>query len=488
MPSLKIQAVRGAFWSFIERFGQQGIQFVVGVVLARLLTPRDFGVLGMLSVFMALAQSVIDSGFGGALIQKQDASHTDESTVFWFNTAMGILFAALVFFAAPAIAAFYRMPLLVPITQVFSVNLVINAFGIVHTALLTKALAFKQRMWAAVAGVIVSGIVGIYMAWMGFGVWSLVAQGLVMNLVRTIGLWVVHPWRPAFVFSRASFNSLWGFGSKLMLSGMLRTFFHHVYTLVIGRVYSATELGLYSRGKRFNNLTSHSLSQVVAQVHFPLLSRMNGDAERMKRAFRSVLRLTLLVVMPMMGLLGIVGHNLFFILLGEQWLPAVPYFQVLCVTGMLYPIHLLNLDVVLAMGRSDVFLRLEVLKKILTVINITVTWRFGVLVMLCGQVVGSLVALMINTHFTRKFLGYGLAAQLSAASNSILATLGAVTLAWLAGWGLDISPWFVLPIQVGVGGVTGLLILLALRDDLLLEGLCFIRGKIVLRCEGKTPK
>ncbi len=289
MPSLKKQAVHGAFWSFTERFGQQGIQFAVSIVLARLLAPKDFGVLGMLVVFIALAQSVIDSGFGQALIQRQNATHTDESTVFWFNLASGLVMASALFLAAPWIAAFYDTPLLVPITRVFSLNLIINSFGIVQNALLTKELAFKKRMKASIASLVASGMVGISMAWLGFGVWSLVGQQLTANMVRTAGLWMVHPWRPAWVFSPASFRVLWKFGSNMLLSGLFYTFFINIYYVVIGKLYSAAELGLYERSKKLMVMTAHSLTQVVSQVNFPLLSRMQHEPERMRRAFSRVL-------------------------------------------------------------------------------------------------------------------------------------------------------------------------------------------------------
>jgi len=430
--SLKKQALHGAFWSFTERFGQQGIQFVVSIIIARLLEPRDFGILGMLALFMALAQSVIDSGFGQALIQKQDADHTDESTIFWFNLMTGVAMAGILFMAAPWIAAFYDTPLLQPITRVFCLNLVINSFSIVQNALLMKELAFKQRMIPVLSSILVSGVVGVTLAWMGFGVWSLVLQGLVGNIVRTAGLWMVHSWRPSFSFSRDSFRTLWGFGSKMLYSGLLNTFFQNIYLVIIGKLYSAGQLGFYERSKKLMMLSSQSLSQVVSQVSFPILSKMQGDAVRMRHGFTKALQITILAVVPMMVGLGIVAPDFIRVLLGEKWMPCVPYLQIMCVSYAIYPLHLLNVHVVLALGRSDLFFKLEVMKKALTIISILVTYRYGVCGLLWGQVVGSYVCLLINAHYVQRLLGYGLVAQLAGVRKILLASLGMGLCVWLA--------------------------------------------------------
>lgn len=451
--------MHGAFWSFAERFGQQGIQFVVSIVVARLLEPKDFGVLGMIALFVALAQSVVDSGFGQALIQKQDVDHTDESTAFWFNLMTGVVMAGVLFAVAPWIAAFYDTPLLKPITQVFSLNLIINSFSIVQNSLLIKELGFKQRMKAIVASIVISGIVGISLAWLGWGVWALVVQGLVINGVRTVGLWMVHPWRPAFVFRLDSMRMLWRFGSKLLYSGLLNTFFRNIYLVIIGKLYSPADLGFYDRGKRLMLLTSQSLTSVVSQVSFPVLSKMQGDLERMRRGFIKALQTTMLAVVPMMAGLGVVAPDLIRVLLGEKWMPCVPYLQIMCISGAFFPIHSLNLNVILALGRSDLFFRLEVLKKIVTISMILITYHYGVIGLLWGQVAGSFINQITNTYYVKKLLGYGWSSQLVGVRKILAASAGMGLCVWLAGK-MPID----LPIaRLAVRSVLGIMVFLALE-------------------------
>lgn len=481
MSSLKKQALHGAFWSFAERFGQQGVQFVISVILARLLEPKDFGVLGMIMIFVALAQSVIDSGFGQALIQKQAATHVDESTVFWFNIMSGLAMAAALCVAAPWIASFYDVPLLIPVTRLFSLNLIINSFGLVQNALLTKEMLFKKRMMAAMAGILASSVVGIAMAWRGYGVWSLIVQGLVMNAVYTIGLWMVHPWRPAFVFSPGSFRGLWKFGSNMLFSGLLTTFFDNIYMVIIGKVYSATELGFYQRGQRLMLLTSSSLSQVASQVNFPLMSKMQNDPERMQRAFGKVLQTTMLIVMPMMIGLAVVAPDFIRVLLGEKWMPCVPYLQLLCIVGVFFPMHLLNLTVVLALGRSDIHFRLELIKKVLIILSIAVTFRYGVIAMLWGQIVYSVLFLVLNTFYVGRFLQYGLLRQLESLRLIIIASGLMALAAWGAGHLFSWPAFGTLLLQTAAGMVVFLLFEWAFREPVFCEGLAAVRSRLQQR-------
>lgn len=477
MSSLKKQALHGAFWSFAERFGQQGIQFFISIILARLLEPKDFGVLGMIMIFSALAQSMIDSGFGSALIQKQDADHTDESTVFWFNLLAGLIMAGGLFAAAPLIAGFYSVPILKPITRVVSLNLIINSFGIVQNSLLIKELAFKKRMQAVLASVFISGLVGIFLAFRGFGVWSLVVQGLVMNGVRTLGLWVVHSWRPAFVFSGESFRTLWKFGSNLLFSGLLNTFFDNIYLVIIGRVYSVVDLGFYQRGKRLMMLTSQSLTQVVSQVNFPLLSKMQDAPERMRKAFEKVLQSTMLVIFPMMAGLAAVAPNFIHVLLGEKWMPCVPYLQILCIIGILFPLHVLNLNVITALGRSDLFFRLEIIKKIMVVISIAITWRYGIMALLWGQVVCSILGLGINAFYVHRFLEYGLSAQFNSIKKIFGTSLLMAGLLWWANWIFSMPILAMLLLQIVLGGMVFTAVLWLLKEQIFLEGLAVMFSK-----------
>ncbi len=472
--SLKKQAVHGAFWSFTERFGQHGIQLVISIILARLLEPKDFGIVAMIMIFTMLARTVVDSGFGIALIQKQDATHTDESTAFWFNIFVGVLMAAGLSIAASWIAAFYDAPILTPILWVFSFNLFISSLGVVQNALLTKELLFKQRMGAVLAGTLVSGVVGVGMALKGCGVWSLVASSVVANGVTTMGLWVVHPWRPAWTFSIASFRVLFKFGSKMLLSGILTTVFRNIYLVVIGKLYSATDLGFYQTAKRLIVMTSQSLSLVVSQVNLPLLARVQNDRERMRHAFSKVLQTTVLVIMPLVMGLAVSAPSLIRVLLGEKWMPCVPYLQLSCINAVFFPFHLLNLNVITAIGRSDIHLKLELIKKVLIVFFILVTYRYGIMAMLWGQVVCSSLSLLLNTFYVHRFLQYGLVRQFCSIRKIFAASVLMMIVAWGVGRGVDWPAFGILSLQIAAGGVVFMLVEWLLKDPVFIEVMAIV--------------
>lgn len=422
--SLKKTTVHALSWSFFERIGQQGIQFIIAIILARLLLPEQFGLIAMLTIFMAIAQSFVDSGFGSALIQKQDANHLDECSIFYFNILVGFLGAVVLFISAPWIAAFYQIPLLTPLTRILSLNLIINAFGVVHTILLTKRIDFKAQMKVSVIATVLSGSIGVTMAYQGYGVWSLVAQSIGSNLFRTILLWFFLPWRPSWVFSLVSLRSMFSFGSKLLFSGLLDTIYNNLYFIVIGKIFSAADLGYYTRAQQTQQLPVANLSSTVGRVTFPVFSSMQDDKTRLKRGTRKALSSLAMVNFPLMIGLAIVAKPLVIVLLTDKWLPCVPYLQLLCVVGMLYPLHVINLNVLKAQGRSDLFIRLEILKKILGTVAIVFTWRWGIAAMIYGQIVTSIVAYYMNSYYTGKLLFYPLAEQL----NDIFPILGLASL------------------------------------------------------------
>ncbi|PLX87865.1 MAG: flippase [Desulfuromonas sp.] len=409
--NLRHKTMSALLWSFLERFGQQGIQFVIGIILARLLLPEEFGLIAMLTIFMAVAQSFIDSGFGQALIQKQSADHVDECSIFYFNILVGCVAAGLLCLAAPYISSFYNQPILELLTCALSLNLIINAFGLVQTALLTKTLDFKTQTMVSVFSMIVTGAVGITMAFYGFGVWSLVAQSVGGNLMRVVLLWFCSDWRPAWLFSVASLRSMFRFGSKLLASGLLDTVFRNLYLIVIGKVFSAGDLGFYSRARQLQHLPVDSLSSVVGRVTFPVFSSVQSDKARLKRGVKQALGVLMFVNAPLMVGLAVTAEPLVLVLLTEKWLPCVPYLQLFCVIGLLYPAHTVNLNVLKAQGRSDLFLRLEVIKKLMMIAVIALTYRFGITVMLYGQICTSVVGYLINSYYTKKFIEYSVVEQ-----------------------------------------------------------------------------
>jgi len=410
--SLKHKTIGALFWSFFDRVGQNGMQFVIGIILARLLAPAEFGLIAMLTIFMAIAQSFIDSGFGSALIQKQDASHIDECSIFYFNILVGIVAAGMLCIAAPWVAEFYNAPILVPLTRILSLNLVINAFGLIQTSLLTKHIDFKLQLKVSLLATFFSGVIGIFMAYKGFGVWSLVAQSLSQNLFRTCLLWLVMSWRPSWTFSFKSLRNLFAFGSKLLFSGLLEIIFQNIYLVVIGKLFSPADLGFYSRAKMFSQLPVQNLSSSIGRVAYPVFSTIQHEKQRLREGVRKALSMITLLTFPLMIGLLVAAKPFVSILIGEVWLPCVPYLQLLCIVGIFYPLHAINLNVLNAQGRSDLFLKLQVIKKINTAIAIFITYRWGISVMIIGQIVTSVISYYLNCYFTGKLLDYPMHEQL----------------------------------------------------------------------------
>jgi O-antigen/teichoic acid export membrane protein len=466
---IKRVTTHGLFWSFFERIGQQGIQFFIAIILARLLLPEQFGLIAMLTIFMAVAQSFVLSGFGSALIQKQNANHLDECSMFYFNILVGFFVAGVLFLSAPLIAAFYRIPLLTPLTQVLSLNLIINAFGIVHTTLLTKRIDFKAQMKVSVIAIVLSGSIGVIMAYQGYGVWSLVAQSISSNLFRTALLWVVLPWRPSWIFSWVSLRSMFSFGSKLLFSGLLDTIYNNLYLVVIGKMFSAADLGYYTRAQQTQQLPVDSLSVTVGRVTFPVFSSMQDDKARLKRGTRKALSTLAMLNFPLMIGLAVVAKPMVLVLLTAKWLPCVPYLQLLCVVGMLYPLHSINLNVLLAQGRSDLFFRLELLKKLLVTMAIVLTWRWGIKVMIYGQIATSFIAYYMNSYYTGKLLSYPLLEQL----KDFVPILGLASLmgcgVFLVGYIPSKSNLMLLFSQVSIGVILYVLLCNFLKTSSFLE-------------------
>ena len=422
--SLKQKTISGLSWSACERFSQQGIQFIITIILARLLAPEEFGLIGMLTIFMALAQSFINSGFGQALIQKQDATYADECSIFYFNIAVGFLAAGALCLAAPWIAAFYAQPLLTPLTQALSLNLIFNAFGLIQTTLLNKYIDFKILFKVGLGATLASGMIGVSMAYLGYGVWSLVAQSLSRTLLNTVLLWVLTSWRPALVLSFCSLKQMFGFGSRLLFSGILDTIFANIYLVVIGKLFSPMVLGYYTQAKHLQHLPVSNICEIVSRVTFPVFSSLQHDKPRFRQCLRKALTTLVLFVFPLMIGLGLLAEPLVSVVLGDHWLPSVPFVHLLCVIGAFWPLHVINLNVLNALGRSDLFLRLEILKKIITVISISITYRWGIEAMLWGQIATSFVGYYLNSYYTGKFLEYTMVDQIKDLFPYMVAALG----------------------------------------------------------------
>lgn len=410
--SLKQRTVSGVIWSAVERFSVQFVQLVVQVIIARILTPEDFGVIGMLAIFLALAQSFIDSGFSNALIRKTDRTEVDNSTVFYFNIVVGLIAYAVLFWAAPWIAQFYKTPILTPITRFIALGVFFNSLTIVQRAILTARVDFKTQAKASFVAVVISGAIGIYMAYAGYGVWALAVQAVLNYLVNTAMLWILTAWKPLWVFSWDSFKELFGFGSKLLLSGLLDTAFRNIYTIVIGKFFSAADLGFYTKASQLAQLPSSNVTGILQRVTYPLLCDYQNEDERLRNVYRKYLRLSAYVIFPLMIGLAAVAEPLIVALLKEQWLGAVLLLQILCVVMMWYPIHAINLNLLQVKGRSDLFLKLEIWKKLMATVVLCITLPFGLIWLCLGQIGTSLLSLAINTSYTGKLIQLGFFKQM----------------------------------------------------------------------------
>lgn len=410
--SLKHKTVKGTIWSSVERFSVQGIAFVVMIIMARILTPEDYGLVGMVTIFIAVSQSLVDSGFSQALIRKQDRTETDNSTVFFFNIAVGLFLYLILFLCAPLIARFYDQPLLTPLTRLISLSVLINSFVVVQRALLTVKIDFKTQAKASLSAAVTAGAVGITMAYTGFGVWAIVWYQLV-NLAVNVGLlWVFSRWRPRLLYSWASFRELFSFGSKLALSGIIDTLYNNIYLIVIGKVFKASDLGYYTRASQFAQFPSSNLSAIMQRVTFPVLCTIQDDDDRLRSVYRRFLRLSAFVVFPLMCGLAGVSYPFIRLILGEKWLFSAELLQIICLSMMWYPVHAINLNLLQVKGRSDLFLRLEIIKKCVGVAILCATVPLGLVAMCWGSLLSSILCLVINTHYTGKLIQVGFLMQM----------------------------------------------------------------------------
>ena len=412
MSSLKDKTVKGVIWSAVDRFSAQGIQFVFSILIARLLVPEDYGEIAMLNIFLAVSQTFIDSGFGTALIRKIDRTETDFSTVFYFNIAVAVFFYLGLFFAAPAIANFYNTPLLVPVTRVTAINLVIGSLSGIHNAKLSIAIDFKSRAKISIVSAVLTGSVGLWMAYSGYGVWALVVQTVFAGIIRTIMLWIIVKWYPKLVFSWKSFKEMFSFGSKLLVSGLLDTIYNNIYPLVIGKVFSPTTLGVYSKANSLAQFPSSNITSVLHSVTFPVLSTIQNEEDRLAAAYKRFLRIAAFVVFPLMMGLAAVADPFIRLALTDKWEGAIYLLQIICFCMMWYPIHSINLNILQVKGRSDYFLKLEIIKKVQGVIVLCITVPIGIVAMCYGSLISSIICLIWNTYYTKKLLGYGFFAQM----------------------------------------------------------------------------
>lgn len=448
--SLKDKTVKGVGWSAIDNIAHFGVTFIVSIVLARLLTPDDYGLIGIIAIFTAVCQTLINAGFTTALIRKIDATDDDYNTVFIVNFVLSLLLYVVIFIFSPFIAEFFDRHELVPLTRVSTISLVIVALSLVQQTRLTKCIDFKTQTKITFAASISSGVIGIAMAFLGFGVWSLVAQQLSSQTIRTILLWIANKWIPSLRFSSKSFHELFGFGWKMMASGVLDTVWKELYQVVVGKYYSPATLGQYTRAKGFSQLLSNNLTTVIQRVTYPVLSNIQDDKERMLSAYRRIIKITMFITAISMLFLASISEPLLYCLIGPKWHEAAVYLPYICLVGSTYPLHAINLNMLQVQGRSDLFLGLEVIKKIIGIIPLVFCIFYGILPMLYTTILTSIVAFFLNSYYSGKFIGYSSWMQLKDIAPSYgIAMLISLSVYFLKY--LPVTNWIILLIQIILG-------------------------------------
>lgn len=439
-------------WSVVENVTRMGVTFVVSIILARLLSPEEYGLIGILTIFISIFNAIVDSGFTNALIRKQDVTDTDYSTVFYTNLTLSVVLAATLFCCAKPITIFFERPKLLSLTHVMSSVVVINAFSIVQRVRTTKAIDFKTQTKITFISSIVSGAIGITMAYMDYGVWALVGQQISNQLFSTIFFWCYNKWVPTLVFSWVSFKEMWSFGSKLLASGLIDTAWKEIYQVVIGKCYSPETLGLYTRAKQFADLCSSNLTSVVQRVSYPVLSSIQDDRIRLKFAYQRVIKTTMLTTFVLMLGMAACAKPMIQVLLGEQWLECVSMLQIICTYGMLYPLHAINLNMLQVQGRSDLFLKLEIIKKIIAIGPFLLGIFVDIYLMLAGSVVTSLISYYLNAYYSGPFLNYSIKEQVKDVLPSFGVALAMAVPVFAMSF-IPINPFILLPLQILIGVV-----------------------------------
>ena len=410
--SLRQKSVSAFIWTSIGQYGSQIITFSISIMLARLLLPSDFGLVGMLSIFSLLSTTILNFGFNAALIQRDDIEQKDYSTIFYFNLCVSFVLYFLLYFAAPLIANFYVQPLLKNITRVYMLVLIINGFRIIQTTILTKEINFKLQVLARLAAAIISGIIGISMAFTGYGVWSLVAQLMSASFLNTVLLWIFNKWRPTFEFSFGSIKKLIGFSSRVFLSGLLIQFFRALDNAVIGKIFSASDLGFYTRAKSLKEFPVRNSTAILTRIIFPIFSTIKNDDERLLHVYKKFIGIVAFVIFPMMFGMITIADPLIRVLLTEKWLSSVLYLKLFCAFGFIYPLSSINLNIILVKGRSDIVLNLNIIQNAILVIAMIIGFQFGIKGYLIACIISSYFSYILNAKYSGKFLRYSVIHQL----------------------------------------------------------------------------
>lgn len=446
------KVLNNLLWRFLERCGAQGVTFIVSIVLARILDPTVYGTVALVTVFTTIMQVFVDSGMGNALIQKKNADDLDFSTVFYFNIVVCLALYGIMFAVAPFIASFYEMPELTPIVRVLSLTLIISGVKNVQQAYVSRNMLFKRFFFATLGGTVGAAVIGIWMAYRGYGVWALVAQNLFNLTLDTLILWLTVKWRPKWVFSFKRLKGLFSYGWKLLVSAILETVYNDLRQLIIGKLYTSDDLAQYNRGEQFPKLIVSNINTSIDSVLLPTMSSEQDHKERVRSMTRRAIRTSTYLMMPMMIGLAVCAEPLVKLILTDKWLPCVPFLRIFCFTYAFFPIHTANLNAIKAMGRSDVFLKLEIIKKVVGMITLLSTMWFGVMTMAYSLLFMSFVGQLINSWPNRKLLDYKYSEQFKDMLPQIILSLSMGAIVYCVSF-LDLSSIVTLCIQILLGVV-----------------------------------
>ncbi len=409
--SLSERSLSAILWVLLDKLGASVINFVVTIILARLLLPEDFGLVAMVMVFFELSSVFVESGFSTALIREKTISELDKSTTFIFSLVAALVVYAILFAGAPAVSVFFKQPMLTDILRVMGLSLIIGAFSTVQNSVLIQEINFKALTQIRFVAIVVSGGAAVWLAYQGWGVWALVVRFVLNDLMNTLLLGFIARWVPSGRFSRASFRKLFGFGSKILAAAILDKFYTQVHKLLIGKFFSAAYLGFYTQAGNFSNMVINTLFRTVNTVTYPVLAKLQDDPEQLKAGYRKILKLTSFVIVPVLIVLAVLAEPVLLLLVGEKWLPAAPMLQWLCISGLTYHFSTVNLNMLLVLGRSDLSLLLEVVKKVNITIAILIGLQFGIYGLIIGEVVSSYINLTVNAYYSNKLLRYSLGQQ-----------------------------------------------------------------------------
>lgn len=480
--TLKQKTITGFFWSFIDSFANQILIFIIGIILARLLTPKEFGLIGMITIFISVSESFINSGFSQALIRKKTCTDNDLSTVFFFNIIAGILFFTILFLGAPTISRFFNEPQLKVLVRVLGAVLIIDALTIIQRTILTRRIDFKLQTKISVISIIFSGIIGITMAFTGFGVWSLVVKTLSQRGMNSLLLWLLNKWRPLLIFSKESFKELFSFGSKLLASGLLDTIYRNIYYLVIGKYFSAQELGYYTRADQFKNLPSTNLNGIISRVSYPVLSQLQDEPAKLKAGYKKLIKNTMFIAFVMMSGMAAVAEPMVITLIGEKWRPSIIYLQLLCFVGGMYPLHALNLNMLNVKGRSDLFLNLEIIKKILAIPTIIIGIIWGIKIMILGMWLNSIIAYYLNSFYSGRLISYPMKEQVIDILPGLLLALFMGIIVYLSGIFFPADYFIKLLVQI----ILGIIMVLGMGEVLKFKPYLEIKGIVLTKIFKKS--